>query len=347
MTEYSKILRGSFTSTGVNKALYLPMVPDTFEWWNETTYGTTPLTYVTSGIAFQEDGGIALLTQYNATAQLITKKSSANIVKFFSRGTYSFGPVQAMSTTFVTKANPANVTVTAHGYNTGDTVWIYGTTGMLQIAGAPYVITKVDANNFTIPVNSTGFASAATAGYVKQFFLPYLYIPELCYITNVTQASQAVITTNINHNFVVGQEVGFAIPSQWGMTQLDSNNYLQTSFLPQQAYVTAVTANTLTVNINSTGFTAFSYPTSAVAAAGVTFPQVYAIGDQNTGYTSAPPPPFLGVNNGVIGIPGAFVANTRQGVVLSAADSTTSVIQSNADVIKWRAIFPDAVLLNQ
>lgn len=253
-----------------------------------------------------------------------------------------------MASTYVTQANPANITVTGHGYSTGDTVWVYGTTGMLQISGVPYVITVVDANNFTIPVNSSGFAAAATAGNVKKFLFPDLYIPELCVITGVATGTTTVITTNINHNFVVGQEVGFIIPSAWGMTQLDSNVYLQSNFQPQQAYVTAVTANTLTVNINSTGFTAFSYPTSATAALGLTFPQVYAIGDQNTGYslTSSGLVPFLGVTNGVIGIPGAFVANTRQGVIVGTGNGT-EVIHATSDVIRWRATFPDALLLNQ
>ena len=165
----------------------------------------------------------------------------------------------------------------------------------------------------------------------------------------MTQASSAVITTSFNHNFVVGQEVGFTIPSAWGMTQLDSAVYLQSSNgIPQQAYVTAVTANTLTVNINSTGFTAFAYPTSATAGLGLTFPQVYALGDQNTGYslTSTGAVPYLGIKNGIIGIPGAFAANTRQGVIVGTGNGT-EIIHANNDVVAWRATFPDAVLLNQ
>jgi len=348
MAEYSKILRGTFTSTGVNKPLYLPMVPDTIEIWNETQYGTTTNHHAISGIGFNESAaGTGYLTASNGTANVGVVVTSGGFT-FFSAGTYAFGPVKAMATTFVTQANPANVTVTAHGYNTGDTVWIYGTTGMLQIAGVPYVITKVDANNFTIPVNSSGFAAAATAGFVKQFKFPDLYIPEVCVITNVTQAVQAVITTNVNHNFVVGQEVGFTIPPQWGMVQLDNAIFLQTSNgIPQQAYVVSVTANTLTVNVNTTGYTAFAYPTSAVAALGMTFPQVWPIGDQNTGYLApGGVPPYLGVTNGVIGIPGAFVANTRQGVIIGTGDGTT-IIHATSDVVAWRAIFPDAILLNQ
>jgi len=349
MAQYSKILRGTFTSTGVNKALYLPMKPDMIEIWNKTKYATTTNHTGVSAVGFAEDNdGTAYLTESNGTAWL-GKIVTTNGFTFFSAGSPTFGAAQAMASTYVTQANPANITVTGHGYNTGDVVLVYGTTGMLQIAGVPYVVTKVDANNFTIPVNSSGFAAAATAGYVKKLLYPDLYIPQACVITAVTKASSAVITTSTNHNFVVGQEVGFTVPSQWGMTQLDSAVYLQTSNgIPQQAYVTAVTANTVTVNINSTGFTTFAYPTSAVAALGVTPAQIYAIGDQNTGWqlNSSGQVPYLGVTNGVIGIPGAFAANTRQGVIIGTGDGT-EIIHANNDVIAWRATFPDAVMLNQ
>lgn len=349
MAQYSKILRGTFTSTGMNKFLSLPMKPDMIEIWNKTQWATTTNHTGVMAVSWAEDAaGTAYVTESNGTTWL-GKKVAANGFTFISAGSPTFGAVKAMATTFVTQAAAANVTVTAHGYNTGDVVWIYGTTGMLQIAGIPYVITKVDANNFTIPVNSSGFAAAATAGNVKQLFYADLYIPELCYITGVTQANPCVITTNINHKFVVGQEVGFTVPTAWGMTQLDSQVYLQSSNgIPQQAYVTAVTANTVTINLDSTGFTAFAYPTSATAGLGLTFPQIYALGDQNTGYslTSSGTVPYLGVSNGVIGIPGAFVANTRQGVIIGTGDGT-EIIHANNDVVAWRATFPDAVMLNQ
>ncbi len=349
MAEYSKILRGTFTSTGVNKALWFPMVPDSIEIWNRTKYNTTSNNTATQAIGWNDSAaGTAYATASNGTTWLGKTLTSGGFT-FISAGTYTFGAVQAMATTFVTQANPANITVTGHGYQTGDVVWVYGTTGMLQIAGVPYVITRVDANNFTIPVNSSGFAAAATAGFVKKFNFPDLYIPEACVITAITQAAQAVITTSINHNFVVGQEVGFIIPSAWGMNQLSSAIYLQTSNgIPQQAFVVATTANTVTVNINSTGFTAFSYPTSATAALGVSSPQIYPIGDQNTGYSlnSSGQVPYLGVTNGIIGIPGAYAANTRQGVIVGTGDGTT-ILHANNDVVAFRAIFPDAILLNQ
>jgi hypothetical protein len=360
MAQYSKIIRGTFTSTGVNKPLYFPMVPDTIEIWNKTKFNTTTNNTGTEGIGFAENNpGTGYITASNGTT-LLGKTLTSGAFTFFSAGTYQYGSVFTISG--ITNANPAVVTTTTpHGYVTGDTVLIYGTTGMLQIAGVAYVVTFLTTTTFSIDVDASGFAAAATAGFVKKVLYPDLYIPQACNIVGITLSSGATITTTLtlatNHTFRIGQEVQFVIPPQWGTTGLDSAVFLQTSNgIPQQAYVVAVpAANQITVNINSSGFTPFAYPTSTIASLGLTFPQVEAIGDQNTGYQlPAPasplgfPPnlPYLGVRNGVIGIPGAFAANTRQGVMVGTGDGTT-IIHATDDVVAFRAIFPDMVALNQ
>ena len=198
--------------------------------------------------------------------------------------------------------------------------------------------TVPSTTTFTIDVNSSGFASAATAGFVKRLLYADLYVPEGTTITAVSTGTTTTVTTAINHKFVVGQEVAFVVPSQWGMTQLDSQNYLKQYFVPQQAYVTSIpNPNQIVVNVNSTGYTAFSYPTSATAALGLTFPQVVAIGDQNSGGTLVPP---IATVPPAITIPGAFYANTRQGVLMGSA-----VLPNSGDVIRWRASYPDQILI--
>lgn len=349
MAEYSKIIRGTWTQGAANAAKFvsLPMVPDSFEWWNETRWATTANKQVTQGLAFQPETGVAYLTQSNGTENLGVI-SSQNICQFISAGSPTFGP--AFTITGIVASTGVVTTSAANGYAVGDTVWLTGTTGELQIAGTMTTITAIDSpTTFTIGnIPTSGFAANATAGSVRKVLYPDLYIPFACPISAITQAVSAVVTTAVNHAFVVGQEVFLVVPSQWGMTQIDSFQYQKTNAKPQVALVTAVTATTVTLNINSTGFTAFAYPTSATAALGVTPAQIMAIGDQNTGYslTSSGTVPYLGINNGVIGIPGAFAANTRQGVILAAADGTTSTIMNASDVIAFRAIFPDAVLLN-
>ena len=40
MTEYSRMAKGRFTSTGAAKAIYLPFQPDSIEMWNYSSFAT-------------------------------------------------------------------------------------------------------------------------------------------------------------------------------------------------------------------------------------------------------------------------------------------------------------------
>ena len=79
----------------------------------------------------------------------------------------------------------------------------------------------------------------------------------------------------------------------------------------QQGIVTAVSDSmTFTVNINSSAASAFVFPTSAQAAAGVTWPQVIPFGDQASSFDlSATDNNFTGliVGSSVVGPAGALV----------------------------------------
>lgn len=330
MTEYSKVIEGSFTGeNGVGHFVKLPFKPFKFEMWNYSEWGSDNATsQVQYAIGFQDQpDGYALVTEnVSASAALENVALTTGGFTFFAGGFPASGPIK--TGTVVSQANPAVVTMTSHGFVTGDTVWLWGSTGMLQIAGAPYTVTRIDANSFSIPVDSSGFAAAATAVKARLWFgnlIPDTYRPFTCNIVGITAGTSTVVTvSNQPHAFVVGQEVEFVIPDQWGMTELSG----------LRGYVTAISDSTLTVNINSSSFTAFSYPTSAVAAAGMTFPQVYSVGDQNTGYQGSPPSPIT--------IPGAFTAYSTPGVVIGASLITGADVAT--PTIYWRATYPDQIL---
>lgn len=59
------------------------------------------------------------------------------------------------SVTSYTQANPAVLTVTAHGYSTGNSVIVYNTTGDSPDIDGKRTITNLGANSFSIPVNTT------------------------------------------------------------------------------------------------------------------------------------------------------------------------------------------------
>ena len=63
------------------------------------------------------------------------------------------------------KANPCSIKITGHGYSTGDKIWIKDVEGMLDLNDKTYTVTKVDADNFTIGVDSSEYdAHTANTG---------------------------------------------------------------------------------------------------------------------------------------------------------------------------------------
>lgn len=367
MAEYSRLAHGTFTSTGASQVINLPFQPDYVEFTNYTS-AATPANH---GIPFAKwdsymGQGFAVANLFNATPVLTTDVVIANGISTFAAGTLlQYGARQQVVAS--TKAT-GNFQVTGHGYSTGDVVVFEGlyqtaVTGMPQICGMPFTITKVDANNFTInwnvnQSNFTALAGSPAGAYVKKVLYPYLYLPGLNFIASVTTGATTTVVTSTWHNYVVGQEVAFRIPASYGITQLNSlpNNVIPGS--PIYGYVVSVTNNfTVVVNVNSTGFSAYNSNQTVASVPGLQFPQVVVVGDVNTGgnlinSTSPlyPSPQFPTSTGGVPtingpAIKGAFVNNTSQGFVIgsgaTSGDATASLVGANGNVIYWRALLHD------
>ena len=85
------------------------------------------------------------------------------------------------------------------------------------------------------------------------------YYPVHRSITKVTSSgTSTVVTTSVTHNYQVGQAVRFTVPAAFGMVQLDGllGNITAVN-------TTTTSGNTFTVDIDSSSFTAFSFPLNA------------------------------------------------------------------------------------
>jgi len=372
MTEYSKMAKGRFTSTGQAQVVNLPFIPDYVEFINYTA-SATPANH---GIprAFWDANmgqGIAVVDLFNATPVLITDDVTSYGISTFAAGQLlQFGAAQAVTT--VTKADPAVVTSTsAHGLKSGDVVIFSNliqtaTTGMQQIAGIPFTVTVTGATTFTIPwnTNQSNFTAYDTATatqdatFVKVLY-PYLYEPGQSIISNIVTGATTAIGTTDAHNFVVGQEVAIRVPTIWGTHQLNSLPNTTIPGSPIYAYVISVPDyHTFVINVDSTGYTAFNSNQTFAGYIGRSFAQAVAVGDVNTGGVQISsgsqlyPPPYIvpigttRVNtiNGPA-IQGAFFNNTSQGFIIGAGtavgDATSVLVGAADDVIYWRAFLHD------
>lgn len=75
------------------------------------------------------------------------------------------------------------------------------------------------------------------------------FIPNLQYITNITQSSPAIVTFNDNHNFTLGEWISFRVPPPNGMIQLNN----------QKARIISLTPTTVTIAVDSLDFYPFIY----------------------------------------------------------------------------------------
>lgn len=366
--------RGSYTVAGSAppqaKIINLPFQPDYVELINYTaaaapTQNEVPFAYWDAAMG----QGVAVIQAFNATPVLTTDDVTTNGISTFSAGQLlQFGTRQQIVSS--TKANPASFEVTAHGYSSGDVVMFQGlystqyTAGMPQMDGIPFTVTVTDANNFTVPWNSnqsqyTALAASPSGAYVKKLLYPYLYEPGVSFISAITTGSTTTIDTTHAHNLVVGQEVAFRIPSAWGTTQLNSQPNILTPGSPVYGYVISVTDyNTVVVNINSTGYTAYTSNQTVASVPGLSFPQMIAVGDVNSGGVQISsgsalyPPPYTTQlsttrTNSINGpaVQGAYFNNTSQGFIIGSGTGVTLTSAylggTSGDVIYWRAMLHD------
>ncbi len=371
MAEYSRMAKGKFTSTGGAQIINLPFQPDFVRMMNYTTSAAAATSQ--NVVAAQWDAnmgqGFAIQQGYNATPAIIWDVVSTGGISTFAAGQLlQYGPTLAISG--ITKASPAVVTTTTnHNLASGDVVIFQGlyqssTTGMQQIQGIPFTVTVTGPTTFTIPWNTNQSAYTALSGSpsgatVKKVLYPYLYFPGETVISAITLGTTTTIDTTDAHNFVVGQEVAFRIPNDWGTTQLNSLPNTLSPGSPVYGYVIAVTDyNTVVVNIDSSAYTAFTSNVSFSGAAGRSLPQIVAVGDVNTGGVAIsagsvlyPPPQFSPIGTTLVNtingpaIKGAFVNNTSQGFIIGAGAGgvlTTSVLVGAAgNVIYWEAFLHD------
>lgn len=364
MTEYSRMAKGTSTvlAAGGIAPVNLPFQPDYVEYINYTAQDTPTATWINKGFWDVNMGQGALTYDFFDTGPVYSTNSvpTGGVTTFAAGKMLQFGIRQQVVS--ITKAAAGVVTVTGHGYSSGDVVVFQGlyaspTTGMQQIAEIPFTITVIDADSFSIPWNTNQSAYTALTGspataFVKKVLYPYLYAPGATYVSAIALGSTTTIDTTTAHNFVVGQEVAIRVPGVWGTIQLNSLPNIHIPGSPIYGYVVAVTDyNTVVVNINSTSYTAFNSNQPFLSFAGQQFAQIVAVGDVNTGGVQIsagsqlyPPPytvPFgttrINTINGPA-IQGAFFNNTSQGFVIGSGGA---VAAQSGQTIYWKAYLHD------
>lgn len=331
-----KVLSGSFTtpaSGNANQVVQLPFQPDLVEVWVQGNSSGDNWANVTANpgvvkYAFWQSGmaaASALCTaNTNGAATDTSSFLSSGGITLIQTAPNNFGAAQTGSG--ITAATPAVMTLTnSNVYQSGDIVLIQGTTGALQFSGIPWSVVSTGATTYNLGISGTAFSSAAfaaaaTAVTTRKVLYPNTMTPYVSYIVAISTGSTTTITTSYPHGLTAGDVVRVVIPSQWGTTQISGLTGTVTSVTNSIKFV---------CNINSSSATAFAFPTTAVAGAGVTWPQVIPMAEGASQFDiSATDGNYQGFQIGNSATAGAAILNEASALVLWRAQQSAKVYTS-------------------
>jgi hypothetical protein len=270
------IQSGSFTSTGAAVELQIRSDVDWMEVDNFTQMGTTQTPG--RGVQFRWQRG------YAAGAGIeFTKADGANTLQGETITTGGFtlldtsdqapGTLNATITAVSNAAPPVATNSGVNGLSANDVVRIINVTGAQQLGGMDFTVGNGTLTATTFSLDYMAQIVAGTAGSWRKIDFDPQFYPRRRFITAITAAGSAVITLSVTHGYTVGQAVRINVPAAYGMTEIDG----------LIGNITAVSTanNTITVDIDSSAFTAFAFPLTA--AVPFTQASVVPVGQTATG----------------------------------------------------------------
>ena len=126
--------------------------------WTLSLITFSPTQAAPTLVAFTRGAGGSVQHRYRITA-IAQETGEESLVA----SSYAIKAISA-----ATQANPGQITAVGHGWETGDEVTIDGVVGMTQLNGGTFSITKVDADNFTIGVDTSAYTAYVSGGNARR-----------------------------------------------------------------------------------------------------------------------------------------------------------------------------------
>jgi hypothetical protein len=331
--------QGRFTSTGTPTTIQIRSDLDWMWVYNQTVQyaagGSTGAEFYWQRGMTQGRGTVYTKTtatnalavaQIAANAGFFLVDSSVNIPGASTAISGITGNGGAHSTPLVATANTNNLPVTAvvGADKQAGVVRIFNVAGNLQLSGLDFSVANVVSNTSFDLINMATVTTNAGTGTYRVIPFDPSYYPARRIITGISQATQAVVTLSVTHGYTVGQKVRLIVPTvtatAYGMTDL---NGVQATIVAVGAAGVNSSTNTITIDVDTTGFTAFAFPLTT--APGFTPAQVVPIGENTAEALSAN-----------VNILGDATNNTGYiGILLQPGTSSPAGVLN--DVIYWVA----------
>jgi len=323
------IQQGAFTSDGNDKIIPLRSDVDWVDVWNLTNIAASTQWAGCTWHWQREMAANDAVTEFHAAASQALSMSTCAIG--YNGATYN--GVRLIDSSDRTPGSAVAVTAGTNAtqpvYSTADTgtmadgaVVRISNTAHDNIDGLDFTVDTVTADTSFRLANTLATAPGVIAGtgyyriVAPNTTVYNMFYPRKRVIANITQAAAGVVTTLVDHGYTTGQLVRMSVPSTCGMTELDG----------QLVTVTYVSASTFSINVDTTGYTAFNFPLPAISP--FTPAQVTPVGETaNLTYANTLDDAML--NTAFIGM--ILGAGSSAAVRLGSAGGT------DGDVIKWVA----------
>ncbi len=256
------IQQGRFVSTGAVTTIEVRSDIDWMEILNYTIADANQTTAV--GVKYFWQRGMAVDTgiEYKKSdaanaADLVDAMASGGFTLLDTSGS-PLDPVNATTTDISNAAIPVVSNSGTNALVAGDVVRIINTTTAQQLGGFDFTVGHNTLTSGTFSLDYMAqIVTATTGSWRKINFQPQFY-PRRRFITAMTAATSMVVTMSVTHGFTVGQAVRFIVPAAYAMTEANSLIGNITAI-----DTTVTSGNTITVDIDSSAFTAFAFPVSA------------------------------------------------------------------------------------
>jgi len=263
MADNTIIAQGRFTSSGAAQTIQLRESVDWMRVYNRTIADADQTTAV--GVEYYWQRGFADGEGWEYKKS--NAANAANLSDFLASGGFTYvdssaSPNGVLNATVTAVSNAAIPVVSNSGTNglvAGDIVRMINVAGAQQLGGFDFTVGYNTLTSGTFSLDYMSQIVAGTTGSWMKIKFDALYYPRRRAITKITKAASAVVTLSVTHGYKVGQKVRFIVPAAYGMIEM---NGLQGTITAINT--TTTSGNTITVDINSSSFTTFAWPLTAV-----------------------------------------------------------------------------------
>lgn len=326
MTTLTQMYQGGFTATGESVFIPLRGGIDWMRIYNTSVMAASQTTAVGYEFYWQvpfSSGGLVFYKSNATNASNLAGTLPTNSFVYTNTSENVYGVINATVTAVSNAAIPVVSNSGTNGLSAGDVVRLINITGAQQLGGIDFTVGNNTLTSSTFSLDFMAQIVAGTTGsWMKINYNPIFY-PRRRIITKITRGTQTVVTLSVAHDYGIGQIVRVSVSAAFGTTQI---NGLQGTILDVD-----YTNNTITLDIDSSSFTAFAWPTTSQVP--FTPAEIIPMGE-NTGYALSQNVDILDdstENFGRIGMTLAGGANLPGG--------------ANGDTMAWQAgtVFDNAV----